>query len=59
MRITLSLIWLALVVSPRPLHAQPSFDVKANYTKSEHLIAMRDGVKLFVSVYVPKDTSQK
>src|SRR5438552_2174915 len=29
-----------------------------NYTKYEHLIPMRDGVKLFTRVYVPKDDSQ-
>ncbi|MFB3906027.1 MAG: CocE/NonD family hydrolase [Acidobacteriota bacterium] len=31
---------------------------RANYTKYEHLIPMRDGVRLFTSVYAPKDTSQ-
>lgn len=30
-------------------------DVRANYTKFEYRIPMRDGVKLFTSVYVPKD----
>jgi len=30
-----------------------------NYTKKEATIAMRDGVKLFVSVYMPKDNSEK
>ena len=30
-----------------------------NYTKKEIKIAMRDGVKLFVSVYQPKDNSEK
>jgi uncharacterized protein len=35
------------------------FDVKARYTKAEHLIAMRDGIKLFTVVYAPKDASQK
>ncbi len=34
-------------------------EVKANYTKVEQMIAMRDGVKLFTSIYVPKDTSEK
>src|SRR5437899_288273 len=29
-----------------------------HYTKYEHLIPMRDGVKLFTRVYVPKDNSQ-
>jgi putative CocE/NonD family hydrolase len=30
-------------------------DVRANYTKFEYRIPMRDGVKLFTSVYIPKD----
>ncbi|HET6889573.1 MAG TPA: CocE/NonD family hydrolase [Pyrinomonadaceae bacterium] len=33
--------------------------VAANYTKTEQMIAMRDGVKLFTSIYSPRDTSQK
>jgi putative CocE/NonD family hydrolase len=33
--------------------------IKANYTKREVMIPMRDGVKLFTSIYEPKDTSQK
>ena len=33
------------------------FDVKSHYTKFEYRIPMRDGVKLFTSVYVPKDRS--
>ncbi len=32
--------------------------IKANYTKYEHRIAMRDGKRLFTSVYLPKDTSK-
>ena len=38
--------------------AQGEAWIKENYTKSEHRVAMRDGVKLFVSVYAPKDTSR-
>ncbi len=33
--------------------------IRANYSKFEYQIPMRDGVKLFTSVCVPKDTSQK
>ena len=33
-------------------------DVRARYTKYEYLVPMRDGVRLFTSVYIPKDTSQ-
>lgn len=32
--------------------------IKDSYTKYEYRIPMRDGVKLFTVVYVPKDTSQ-
>ena len=33
--------------------------IKANYTKYEVQIAMRDGKKLFTSIYTPKDDSEK
>ncbi|PYS24194.1 MAG: X-Pro dipeptidyl-peptidase [Acidobacteria bacterium] len=33
--------------------------IRKNYTKSEVLIPMRDGVKLFVCIYEPKDKKQK
>ncbi len=33
--------------------------VVANYTKYEYRIPMRDGVKLFTAVYVPKDDGRK
>ena len=35
--------------------AQAVAAVRENYTKFEHRIVMRDGVKLFTSVYVPKE----
>jgi putative CocE/NonD family hydrolase len=33
--------------------------IKTNYTKFEYQVPMRDGKKLFTSVYVPKDQSKK
>jgi hypothetical protein len=33
--------------------------IRSHYTKFEYRIPMRDGVRLFTSVYVPKDKSQK
>jgi uncharacterized protein len=36
----------------------PEFNIKEHYTKYEFRIPMRDGVHLFTSVYVPKDTSR-
>ncbi|HKV91191.1 MAG TPA: CocE/NonD family hydrolase [Candidatus Angelobacter sp.] len=41
-----------------PKEAPKEDYVKAHYTKYEYRIPMRDGIKLFTSVYVPKDTSQ-
>ena len=32
--------------------------VRARYTKYEYRIPMRDGVKLFTAVYVPKDAAR-
>lgn len=61
---------LITLLIPAPLFAQapkltPAEEAKelkeyvlANYTKSEYAIPMRDGVKLFTVVYVPKDTSK-
>jgi len=44
-------------------YAQPNNSdadyVKANYQKYEYQVTMRDGKKLFTSVYVPKDQSKK
>ena len=50
---------LTLVLLATAVHAQTEAEVKANYTKTEQTIAMRDGVKLFTSIYVPKDKSKK
>ncbi|NII26697.1 CocE/NonD family hydrolase [Pseudoflavitalea sp. X16] len=39
--------------------AQDSAWVRDNYIKKEYSIPMRDGVKLFTSVYLPKDNTEK
>jgi putative CocE/NonD family hydrolase len=41
------------------LAGQDLVSPRLNYAKSEYRIVMRDGVKLFTSVYVPQDASQK
>ena len=64
-------IFLALAI-PALLSAQPATTpspeetarkqleyTRAHYTKFDYRIPMRDGVKLFTSVYVPKDVAQK
>ena len=33
--------------------------IRGHYTKSEYMVPMRDSTRLFVSVYAPKDASQK
>jgi putative CocE/NonD family hydrolase len=33
--------------------------VRNNFTKIERMIAMRDGVKLFTAIYIPKDKNEK
>jgi len=51
-----------LAATTAPAQDPPKEDredyVKAHYTKFEYRIPMRDGKKLFTSVYVPKDASQ-
>ena len=51
---------LSLLLATATLGAAQSLVefIRANYTKYEFKIAMRDGVKLFTSVYVPKDASE-
>lgn len=39
--------------------SQDSAWILNNYTKKEYQIPMRDGIKLFTSVYLPKDASEK
>jgi putative CocE/NonD family hydrolase len=60
------LAWVCLLISTlfttamaqdKPAAPQEDY-VKAHYTKYEYRIPMRDGVHLFTSVYVPKDSSQ-
>jgi predicted acyl esterase len=51
-----------LFLAPNILGQGNSLDsswVLDNYTKMEKMIPMRDGVKLFTSIYVPKDASEK
>ena len=33
--------------------------IRLHYTKQEHMIPMRDGVKLFTAVYLPRETTKK
>lgn len=46
-------------VNPISVGSQDSAWIRDNYTKKEVSIAMRDGVKLFTSIYLPKDATEK
>ena len=59
-----SLVVVLSLATPRSWAAEPSPDTNAlwfaeHYTKFEHRIPMRDGVRLFTAVYAPKDTSER
>jgi uncharacterized protein len=38
---------------------EDSIWVREHYNKTEHLVTMRDGVRLFTAVYAPKDAARK
>jgi uncharacterized protein len=56
-----TLFRLILILLPFSTFAQniDSLWMVANYDKIEQYIPMRDGVKLFTSIYVPKDKNEK
>jgi uncharacterized protein len=53
-KILLSICCFAALIA----HAQNNF-VKENFTKMDTSITMRDGVKLYTVIYIPKDKSEK
>jgi predicted acyl esterase len=63
MRLTILLLAAPLLFAQAPNAAETAQKqleyTRAHYTKYDYRIPMRDGVKLFTSVFVPKDTSQK
>lgn len=68
--IILPIISLLFLLSPRtsfqqepttltPQEQAVADFIKANYTKREVMVPMRDGIKLFTAIYEPRDTSKK
>lgn len=56
--ITLAFFMLTvLIVSAQ--YAQDSAWIKEHYYKIERYIPMRDGIKLFTAIYIPKDSTEK
>ena len=58
LKLHLLIALIAFSVSVRAQETDSAY-VRNNYTKIERQIAMRDGVKLFTSIYIPKDQSKK
>ncbi len=52
------LICLLISLSLRSQNINPNF-VKENFTKIDTTISMRDGIKLYTVIYIPKDGSEK
>src|SRR5512134_3969171 len=46
-------------IAAQPPAAQASEAIRAAYAKREVKITVRDGVKLFTSIYVPRDTTRR
>lgn len=53
------LLALSIAVTVSAQTDQDSAWIKDNYTKLEQYIPMRDGIKLFTSIYIPNDKSEK
>ena len=52
--------WLVIAVGWANLcytYAQDSTFISENYEKREYLVPMRDGIRLFTSVYIPRDST--
>jgi putative CocE/NonD family hydrolase len=61
-RRALALVLGAAALAPTPSRAaekKGQHAVRARYAKYEYRVPMRDGVKLFTSVYVPRDAGRK
>lgn len=58
-KLLLSILALLAIVFTRAQFSQDSAWIRDNYIKKEYSIPMRDGVKLFTAVYIPKDASEK
>ena len=59
--VTLGLWMLVCSGSHKVIAQEPSqleSYIRLHYSKSEHMIPMRDGVKLFTSVFVPRDSTK-
>src|SRR5215469_14488206 len=57
MRNLIILLFLMPAVASAQDHSADSTWFRANYVKHEYYVPMRDGIRLFTSVYMPVDSS--
>jgi putative CocE/NonD family hydrolase len=58
----LPLVAILLAIAQTGFAQEPSAlesYIRLHYTKQEHMVPMRDGVKLFTAIYLPRDTTKK
>lgn len=56
--LVIGIILMVDALDAQTTNGQDSAWIRNNYTKKEMMVPMRDGVKLFTSVYIPKDNSE-
>src|SRR5450755_1215256 len=54
----IALFFIPISVGAQRLSSDSTF-IADNYTKIERMIPMRDGVRLFTSIYIPKDGNEQ
>jgi hypothetical protein len=59
MKLTIFILILSIGLSSYAQRDEKAAFIRSNYIKSEHYIPMRDGVKLFTTIYEPTDKSKK
>jgi predicted acyl esterase len=52
------ILCIAVAIAVRPVLSQDSLYVRQHYVKREVMVPVRDGVRLFTSMYVPVDTTR-
>ncbi len=55
-----ALLWIVSSANAQRTNSNPEAAklIRDNYIKMERMIPMRDGIKLFTAIYIPKDSSQ-
>jgi uncharacterized protein len=59
MRKFIAPLLLLFILPAAAQNSQDSSWIRDNYYKIERMIPMRDGIKLFTAIYIPKDTLEK